>query len=181
MGRSDAPQPSRFVLQCLSDLRPVFGSQPVALDVAMGTGRHGVALARSGFRVFGVDRDYERVRQARGRLLDSGSRPHLWVADLESCPLPEGRFDLVLCTRYLQRTLWPRLGLAVAPGGFVLYETFTIGQRCYDWGPRSSEHLLTSGELRDAFADWDVWVYEERDVPAAEASLLARRPDRGLI
>lgn len=148
---------------------------PSALDVAMGTGRHSVVLARSGFRVFGVDRDAERVHQARVRLREAGHSSHLWVADLESNALPEGRFELVLCTRYLQRTLWPQLRRAVAPGGFVLYETFTVGQRSYDWGPHSSEHLLRPGELHAEFADWDVWRYDERDTPAAEASLLARR------
>lgn len=143
----------------------------------MGSGRHAVALAASGFRVFGIDRDYERVRQARCRLREGGHRPGFWVADLGSYPLPEARFDVVLCTRYLQRTLWQRLEEAVAPGGFVLYETFTVGQCRYDWGPRSSEHLLAPGELRKVFTDWDVWVYEERNTPAAEAGLLARRPD----
>jgi tellurite methyltransferase len=177
MQGSDAPTPSPFVQQCLTDLRPLLGSAPAALDVAIGAGRHAVVLARFGFRVFGVDRDYERVRQARHRLRESGCRPEVWVADLESIALPKERFDLVLCTRYLQRTLWSCLREAVAPGGFVLYETFTVGQRRYDWGPRSSAHLLAPGELREAFADWDVWVYEERDAPAAEAGLLARRPN----
>jgi len=178
MEGSNARSASAFVLQCLSDLRPVLGSRPAALDVAMGTGRHTVVLAEFGFRVFGVDRDYERVRQARRRL-EEPYRPAFWVSDLESCPVPEGRFDVVLCTRYLQRTLWPRLERAVAPGGFVLYETFTLEQRRYDWGPRSAEHLLRPGELRKVFADWEVWAYEERTAPAAEAGLLARRPDRG--
>ena len=145
----------------------------------MGSGRHATALAESGFHLFGVDRDYDRVRQARRRLGERGHRPGFWVADLESCSLPERRFDVVLCTRYLQRTLWTRLQQTVAPGGFVLYETFTVGQRRHDWGPRSAEHLLTPGELRQVFAHWDVWIYEERDAPAAEAGLLARRPDRG--
>ena len=145
----------------------------------MGSGRHAAALAKSGFRVFGVDRDYERVEQALRRLRVGGFSPGFWVADLDSCPLPEGRFDVVLCTRYLQRTLWSRLEQAVAPHGFILYETFTTEQCRYDWGPRSSEHLLRLGELREVFADWDLWVYEERRTPAAEASLLARRADGG--
>lgn len=180
MGGSDAP-PSPFVLRCLADLRPRLGSAPTVLDVAIGAGRHAEALERLGFRIFGVDRDYERIRRAWRRLREREGRPALWVADLESIPLPKRRFDLVLCTRYLQRTLWARLGEAVAPGGFVLYETFTAGQRLYDWGPRSSAHLLEPGELREAFADWEVWAYEERDVPAAEAGLFARRPGPRLI
>ena len=179
MGGSDLRTASPFVLRCLSDLRPVLGSRPTALDVAMGSGRHAVALAESGFRVFGVDCDYERVAQALHRFRVEGYKPGFWVADLELYPLPKGHFDVVLCTRYLQRTLWSRLQQAVAPRGFVLYETFTAEQCFYEWGPRSSKHLLRPGELRGVFADWDLWVYEERSAPAAEAGLLVRRPDGG--
>ena len=35
-----------------------------ALDVAMGRGRHALALARAGFRVFGVDARFDAVRDA---------------------------------------------------------------------------------------------------------------------
>ena len=34
------------------------------------------------------------------------------------------------------------------------------------------------GELRRAFAGWEVWEYEECEAPASEARLLARRPPR---
>ena len=103
----------------------------------------------------------------------------LWVADLECYPLGNGHFDLVVCSRYLQRSLWSALAASVRPGGFVLYETFTTDQRQYDWGPRASDHLLTpGGELRAAFDGWDVWMYDERREPAAEAQLVARKPLR---
>lgn len=173
--------PSEFVKKCLRDLRPSLGPNPLALEVAMGTGRNSVELVRHGFRVFGVDRNHDRLRMARDRILDCGGQPEIWVADLEVSPLPKCHFDLVICSRYLQRTLWQGLRDAVVPGGFVLYETFTIFQRRYDWGPRAEEHLLASGELRQAFSSWDIWAYEERIIPAAQASLLARRPDSSLI
>ena len=58
-----------------------------------------------------------------------------------------------------------------------MYETFTAKQLRYDCGPRSSEHLLTSGsELRDAFNEWEQWAFEEKIYPTAEASLVARKP-----
>ena len=46
--------PSEFVKKRLEDLRPSLGSNPLALDVAMGSGRNSVELVRHGFRVFGV-------------------------------------------------------------------------------------------------------------------------------
>ena len=177
MTREPSP-PSPFVLRCLTRVRRTFANQPAALDVAMGVGRHSVVLAQAGFTVFGVDRDHDRLTEARARLGEQGLSARMWTADLEDgTALPPGRFDLVVCTRYLQRTLWADLGETVRPGGFVIYETFTTAQQRYDWGPRSPEHLLEpGGELRRAFGGWDVWEYGECETPAAEARLLARRP-----
>ena len=170
--------PSPFVVRCLTRVRQKFSDQPSALDLAMGSGRHSVVLAEAGFAVFGVDRDHERQTRARARLAEQALSARMWTADLEAGgALPQRRFDLVVCTRYLQRTLWAELSEAVRPGGFVIYETFTTAQRRYDWGPRSPEFLLEpGGELRRAFGGWDLWEYEECEAPAAEARLLARRP-----
>ena len=177
MGRSKAAAASAFILHWLPRLQPVLGTRPRALDLAMGDGRHTRVLAEAGFHAFGVDRDYSRVWQARAGLRASGLDACLWVADLECYPLGDGHFDLVVCSRYLQRSLWSALAALVRPGGFVLYETFTTNQQQYDWGPRSSDHLLIpGGELRAAFDGWDVWTYDERREPAAEAQLVARKP-----
>ncbi len=99
----------------------------------------------------------------------------LWVADLTAFPLPPQFFHLVVCTRYLQRDLWPALRETIAPGGFILYETFTVDQLRYPTGPRSPDHLLRPGELRAAFEVLDVWSYEEVVAPAAFARLVARK------
>ena len=179
MGSSKPAAASSFILRWLPRLQPVLGIRPRALDLAMGDGRHTRVLAEAGFRAFGVDRNYSRVWQARAWLRASGLDASLWVADLECYPLGNGHFDLVVCSRYLQRSLWSALAASVRPGGFVLYETFTTDQRQYDWGPRASDHLLTpGGELRAAFDGWDVWTYDERREPAAEAQLVARKPLR---
>lgn len=147
----------------------------------MGEGRHTKALAAVGFHTFGVDRDHTRVCQARVELWAFGLDAFLWVADLECHPLAHRYFDLVVCCRYLQRSLWSAVADSVRPGGFVVYETFTTDQRRYDWGPRSADHLLNPGELRAAFNGWEVWADEERRVPADEASLVARKPSPALI
>ena len=176
MAVSDSTTPSPFVLSCLERLHGKVSARATALDVAMGSGRHSLILAQSGYQVFGVDRDFDRTRRARATLRKHGSTARVWVADLETTQLPDAYFDVVVCTRYLQRAFWDRLARAVVPGGFVVYETFTVGQARYDWGPRSPDHLLAPGELRTAFPGWDVWAFDERESPAAEASLFARRP-----
>lgn len=175
--------PSAFVVQCLPGVHEALarhhrsGTGLTALDVAMGHGRHTALLAQTGFTVFGVDRDPAAVQHAMTTLRRHGLSASLWVSDLEMSEWPqEFCCDLVLCTRFLRRSLWPVLRRAVAPGGFVIYETFMTGQRRLGWGPRSSAHLLESGELDRVFRDWDVWEYEERDTPESVAQLLARKP-----
>jgi hypothetical protein len=90
--------------------------------------------------------------------------------------LPVHYFDVLLVSRFLLRARWPDLKRLVVPGGFVVYETFTVGQLARATGPSSPDHLLNPGELRNAFADWRILFSEEVDTPAAMARLVARKP-----
>jgi SAM-dependent methyltransferase len=176
-----------------------------ALDLAMGEGRHAVALAQAGFVTYGVDVAIGRLQAASRTLLERRLRVLQWAADLDTYPLPSGHFDLLLCTRFLLRARWDDLKRSVRPGGFVIYETFTIGQIARGFGPSansgpsrgstssprpepaegrarsrggpsSPEHLLHPGELAAAFDDWAVLHSEEVEDPAAMARLVARKP-----
>jgi len=141
----------------------------------MGRGRHAVALAIAGFRVFGVDVRFDVVRDAALRASAASVRVHGWCADLTEHPLPSSRFDVIVVTRYLQRNLFLALRRAVRPGGVVLYETFTTAQRALGTGPTSPDHLLEPGELRRAFDGFEVLFYEEVTAPVALARIAARR------
>ena len=164
-----------FVAEWLARLAPLGGERLCALDVAMGRGRHAVALALAGFKTFGVDLRFDAVRDATLAAEAAAARVHVWCADLTQHPLPSTRFDLIVVTRYLQRDLFPALRAAVRPGGVVLYETFTTAQRALGWGPASPDHLLESGELLRSFEGFEVLFYEEVSAPEAVARLAARR------
>jgi tellurite methyltransferase len=146
-----------------------------ALDVAMGRGRHAVLLARAGFLTYGVDLAFDAVRDAVTAGYAAGARINGWCADLTQHPLPSSRFDLVIVSRYLQRDLFPALRAACAPGGVVLYETFTTGQCAFGTGPKSPDHLLEPGELRRRFDGFQVLFYEEVSAPEAVARIAARK------
>jgi len=155
--------------------RSPFEVQPTALDVAMGRGRHALALARAGFKTFGVDSRLDAVRDAVRTLAGEGLALRAWCADLTQMPLPPARFDLIVVTRYLQRDLFPSLREALAPAGVILYETFTVAQRALGRGPTSPDHLLEPGELRNRFDGFEVLFYEETTEPDAVARIAARR------
>ena len=163
-----------FVDEWLARLAPRHGERLCALDVAMGRGRHAVALALGGFKTFGLDVRFDAVRDAKLAAEAAAVRVHVWCADLTQQPLPSARFDLIVVTRYLQRDLFPALRAAVRPGGVVLYETFTTAQRALGWGPTSPDHLLEPGELVRLFEGFEVLFYEEVSMPEAVARIAAR-------
>jgi len=186
----------RQVLPLLTDLcRPTRGAlrMRAALDVAGGEGRNAVFLAENGWDVRAVDRSRtaldkaEALARARGVPVFRGegkaSGPHghlrLLVADLEKDSLPTGRFDLVLCFYYLQRSLFPAMERALGPAGVLVYETYTVDQLDYREGPRNQEFLLERGELRQAFPSLDTLFCAESNSGKGIASLLARRPVAG--
>jgi tellurite methyltransferase len=167
--------PSTFVAEWIPALAPRIEPPRRALDLAMGRGRHALLLARHGFQTYGVDLKHDAVRDAVAAAARDGLRVLAWCADLEKSQLPVATFDLVVVARYLQRSLFPSIRHAVKPGGFVLYETFTVAQRLLGLGPTSPDHLLEAGELRDSFSGWDVLFYEEVASPEAVARLVAQR------
>ena len=138
----------------------------------MGRGRHAALLVGAGYATFGVDIAFDAVREARARTPELRA----WCGDLTVTPLPHARFDLVIVTRYLQREVFGALWDTVAPGGIVLYETFTSRQRLLGRGPTSPDHLLEPGELQERFGAFDVLFYEEVSAPEAVARIAARRP-----
>lgn len=170
--------PSPFVVR---SVRALSGGSPApqrALDVAMGRGRHALALAELGWRVFGVDVSVDAVRSAKAHAAARGLIVRAWCADLTMAPLPRARFDLLVVTRYLQRDLFDSIRGAVVPNGIVVYETFTVQQRALGAGPTSPDHLLEPGELRARFDGFEILSYEEVTAPEAVARLVARKLGR---
>ena len=172
---------SPHVLEHLAQLREGAALGPV-VDLACGRGRNALAIAEHGIPVLGVDRSAELLAElcvaARSRQLEVRAA----CADLESAPalpLAAGRCGAIVVCRYLHRPLAPALAALLAPGGWLLYETFTIHQRKLGYGPENPAFLLEPGELPALFPSlaiahcWEGLTDEPR--PAAVARLAARR------
>jgi tellurite methyltransferase len=165
-----------------------------ALDAAAGAGSNAVFLAENGWQVTAVDFSSagldlaERLARERGvacarsapgakeRPLPPFRGVMLVCADLETHHFPVASFDLILCLRYLERSLFPRFVRALRRHGVLLYETYTLNQLRFLEGPHNPEHLLRPGELREAFPSLEILFYREFTAGKGIASLVARKP-----
>ncbi|MFG6447398.1 class I SAM-dependent methyltransferase [Roseateles sp. BYS180W] len=129
-----------------------------ALDLACGSGRHARLLHQAGLKVTALDRDRQALQQLQQVCPDA----EIIEADIEQGPWPfeTRQFDLVLVTNYLWRPLLPAIVGSVAPGGWLIYETFAHGQQTIG-RPARPDFLLQPGELLQACAGLRIVGYED--------------------
>ena len=184
-GNGATPEPASFVRELL----PLLPKGP-ALDLACGTGRHTLLLASRHQHVTAVDGSpialeilerhahdaHQAVRRLDSSIGVSKGGIALVCADLEAATLPVATFALILCVHYLQRSLFAQIERALAPGGVLLFETYTCAQLEFEGGPQNPEYLLRTGELRDAFPSLRLIFYRELRAVKGMASLIAQKP-----
>jgi SAM-dependent methyltransferase len=148
------------------------------LDVASGRGRHALLLAARGWDVHAVDRDLTALATIAERARALGVNVQTTGVDLErdGADLGEDRYGTILVFNYLHRPLFPAIVRALGPGGVLLYETFTIGQRARGH-PRNPAFLLQHGELARLVAPLEIVRSREGDHGGKLlASVAARKP-----
>jgi tellurite methyltransferase len=166
-------EPSRSLL-AFDDLLPREGR---ALDLAGGTGRHALWLARRGLDVTLADVSGVALEIAAAEAARAGLMLRTLQVDLEAEPLPSGPWDLIVCVDFLWRPLFATIPVALGPGGqlVVVHPTRTNLERHERPGLR---HLLGDGELAGLVRGLEILRYEECWMVEGrhEARLVARRP-----
>ncbi len=174
-------RPHGLIARVLAEMRLAWGEQlegKRAVDLACGVGRDAAALALGGLTVEGWDNLPEALQRADCLANACGAKVETRQVDLEAAgfTLPPGAFDVIACFHYLHRPLMAQIERAIRPGGFVVYETFTVAQREQIGKPRKDKHLLRPGELSSYFADWRIfWNAEGFSDGRWVASLIARK------
>ena len=149
-----------------------------ALDIAAGTGRNAIFLAKHGFSVEAIDISDEGLRRFRGLSPDL----HPLCADLDTFDIPADRYALILNIRFLNRRLFPLIIGGLAPGGVLIFESYLEKPEKNTGGPTCRDYLLRENELLHSFLSLKILFYREGNMPGHEnhgtvASLVAKKKD----
>jgi len=128
-----------------------------ALDLAAGSGRHALFLARQGYRVDALDISDGGLRRFARR------HPNIRAAcvDLEHFSIPPRRYDLIVNIRYLSRRLMPYIVAGLRPGGVVIFETFLRPRPLLPEDRHREAYFLRENELLNLLAPLRVLYYRE--------------------
>src|SRR5579862_8311325 len=152
---------------------PQFPNGGTALDLAGGSGRHAIWLAKRGWHVTLIDVSdvgVEQARQNAGPLASSirfvvddltrfrASQTRLSGARFSQTRFDQTMFDLMIVFYYLERQIFPEILNALRPGGLLIYKTHIrssprdvpsddLPQTNLTQGPKNPAYLLAPGEL----------------------------------
>jgi len=133
-------------------------------------------LSDLGHQVTGIGRAPEA-------LLEASAYGTVVLADIENGPWPlmqeqkPQQFQALVVTNYLWRPLFPVMAESLAPGGFLIYETFAVGNETVG-KPSRPDFLLQRGELLASFPGLHTIAFEEgylEDPPRFVQRLAAQR------
>jgi tellurite methyltransferase len=169
-GEAQLPEPDPLLAEACNGLVP--GD---ALDLGGGAGRHAIWLALRGWRAVLADVSDEGLALASRKATATGISLTLRresAAETVSWARQPGspRFGLVCVFLFLVREEFPALPSLLAPGGRLVYKTYTADHPRFQQG-HSLRYALDPGELAQAFPALETVLSREED---GIAELVAR-------
>ncbi|MCK5854434.1 MAG: methyltransferase domain-containing protein [Sulfurovaceae bacterium] len=116
-----------------------------ALDIACGMGRNAKFLATEGFEVDALD-----ISPVAIEGLQNIENIRAKEVDFDTYVLQENSYDLIVCTYFLERKLFPQIEKALKEDGIFIFETF-MHHADNTKVPSNRSFLLEEGELEVTF------------------------------
>jgi 2-polyprenyl-3-methyl-5-hydroxy-6-metoxy-1,4-benzoquinol methylase len=155
--RTDLPLSAAKVLAEHSFLLPESG---VALDLACGLGANALLLAEQGLDVHAFDISSVALEKLQQLAQQQGLKVTTRQVDIQANVLAENSFDVIVITRFLDRSLSGAIVAALKPKGLLFYQTYTK-QKITDSPPNNPDFLLAENELLKLFSPLKVIFYQE--------------------
>lgn len=135
-------------------------TEGTALDLAAGLGGNALLLSEHGLEADAWDFSPVAMNRLKRFAAERGLHVKTEVRDVVAEPPEPRRFDVIVVSRFLERTLAPKLIAALRAGGLLYYQTFTRA-RVDDSGPGNPAYRLEDNELLALFRPLLVRAYRE--------------------
>jgi len=152
-----------------------------ALDIACGMGRHSKYLVSQGFDVDALDVSSVAIASLQGL-----EHINAIEVDFDSYVLSKEKYDLIVCTYYLERRLFPQMITALKPNGIIIMETF-LHDEINERQPSNPAFMLNEGELEAYFDEKcellhiPEWLdVDYKGFKTMKASMVARKKSGGM-
>ena len=159
---------SNWVKYCLEEI-PY--KQGYVLDLACGKGRHSTFLSNLGYNVLSVDIDRDKLNFFNGKLI---KKKVIDVEDINNWPLEKRKFNAIIVTNFLNRTIFPLIISSIQRGGYLIYETFSEGHQKIG-RPTNTEFILKPRELMKLSGSMQLIIYENIYVHNSSSHLFQQR------
>jgi hypothetical protein len=157
--------PAKFLRENISRVR---GKR--ALVYPMEEGRNAVFMAKQGFEVAGIDFSDVALQKAKRLARENNVQVTAINADLNQYVILPDSYDLIVSLDFHRARLVKLIKQAVRKGGYVIYEAEL------KTNSQPADRALKPGELREAFKDFQILVYQERMTgESPTVSMVARR------
>lgn len=148
----------RFIEEILLFEDQADTSRIKALDIGCGGGREAVYLARQGFQVTAIEHKPQVLQRAQQLAQQYEVDIHFRQCDVtQNGCLPLMPQQMVMGFRFLDRELLARIDQHIAPGGWLIWQTFVEGVQKFG-SPKNSRFILQPGELAQLFPHYRILV-----------------------
>ena len=145
-----------YVLKQHSHLLPFYGQ---ALELACGLGGNARFLAQCGLKTDAWDISDTALTVLNNWASLNQLPIEPLITDLEQMILPYQQYDVIVVSRYLDRTLFASIAEALKPNGLLFYQTFLSPPQ--DNAPNNEAFYIQSGEFNQAWPILTTEVYGE--------------------
>jgi len=132
----------------------------IALDLASGLGANAIFLAERGLDTHAWDIS----AVALARLQQKACNMHLNISSKQVCiaqnVLPKNAFDVIVVTRFLDRSLCNEIIESLKSDGLLFYQTY-VREKLTSGGPHNPSFLLARNELLKLFSSLNLVAYRE--------------------
>jgi 2-polyprenyl-3-methyl-5-hydroxy-6-metoxy-1,4-benzoquinol methylase len=132
----------------------------VALDLASGLGSNAFYLAELGLQVHAWDISSVAIKKIQQHTRYAELHLEAQEKLIEPAAFEKQQFDVIVVSRFLERSCCAAIMDALKPGGLLFFQTYTF-EKVAQEGPKNPDFLLAENELLQLFNALKVVFYQE--------------------